>query len=60
MQREVDQLIDLQITTLKQESSLSSAQLREYHLRSEKIQTLCEELDRIKRSELASKFANAS
>jgi len=60
IQREVDQLIDLQIATLSQESPLTSVQLLEYRLRFEKIQTLYRELDRIKRTERAIKFANAS
>jgi hypothetical protein len=60
LQHEVDQLIDLQITTLRQQSSLTSAQLHDYHLRFQKIQALYEELDRINPSKLASKFATAS
>ena len=60
IQRELDQLIDLQITTLGQESSLTSAQLLDYHLRSEKIKALYRELDRIKRTRQAMKFVNAS
>lgn len=60
IQRELDQLIDLQITTLGQESALTSAQLLDYHLRSETIKALYGELDQIKRTRLAVKFANAS
>lgn len=57
---EVDQLIDLQITTFRQEWSLTSDQLLEYHLRFERIQELYRELDRIERTKLPIKFANAS
>jgi hypothetical protein len=49
IKREVLQLIDLQIETLKQESSLDSSQLLEYQARSAKIRTLYSELDRIGR-----------
>ncbi len=59
IQRELEQLIDLQITTLGQESSLTSAQLRDYHLRSDKIKALYKELDRIKRSRQAIQLVNA-
>lgn len=60
IQHELDQLIDLQITTLGQELSLTSSQLLDYHLRSERIRALYRELDRIKRTKLATKFAAAS
>lgn len=60
IRREVDQLIDLQLATLKKEASLTPAELRDYHLRSEKIQTLYSELDRIEQPKPAAKFAHAS
>jgi hypothetical protein len=60
IQHKVDQLIDLQITTLSQKSSLTSAQLLDYHLRFVRIQTLSKKLDWIKRTNLVIKFANAS
>jgi hypothetical protein len=41
IKREVLQLIDLQIETLKQDSSLDSFQLQDYQARSERIQQLC-------------------
>jgi hypothetical protein len=47
IKREVLQLIDLQIETLKQRSSLDSFQLNDYLVRSERIRKLYEELDRI-------------
>jgi uncharacterized protein with von Willebrand factor type A (vWA) domain len=45
IKREVLQLIDLQIETLKQESSLDSSELNEYQARSERIRKLYEALD---------------
>jgi len=60
IQYEVDQLIDLQIMTMKQESPLTSAQLLDYNLRFARIQELYRELDRINRTKLAMKFANVS
>lgn len=59
IRRKVDQLVNLQIATLGQESPLTSAQLHDYRVRFETIQKLYIELDRIKRTELAIKFANA-
>lgn len=44
---EVLQLIDLQIETLKRDSSLDSSQLNEYQARSERIRKLYEALDRL-------------
>ena len=45
IKREVLHLIDLQIETLKQESSLESTQISEYRARSERIRKLYEALD---------------
>jgi hypothetical protein len=47
IKREVLQLIDLQIESFKQESSLGSSQLNEYQARSERIRKLYEALDRL-------------
>jgi len=47
IKRDVLQLIDLQIETLKQESSLDASQLDEYQARSERIRKLYEVLDRL-------------
>jgi len=47
IKREVLQLIDLQIETLKQRSSLDSSQLTDFQARSERIRKLYDELDRI-------------
>ncbi len=60
IQREVEQLIDLQIALLSQESSLSSAQLMDYNSRFETIQILYRELDQIRRAEVVLKFANVA
>jgi hypothetical protein len=48
IKREVLQLIDLQIETLKQESSLDSSHLQDYRARSERIRQLYGELDQIR------------
>jgi hypothetical protein len=50
IEREVLQLIDLQIETLKQDSSLDHFQLQDYQARSERIRTLYRELDRVRRT----------
>jgi len=47
---EVCQLVDRQIETLRQPASLTSSDLLEYHVRSEKITGLYAELDRIVRT----------
>jgi hypothetical protein len=47
VKREVQTLIDIQIETFTQPASITSSQLPEYHDRSEKLRTLCQELDRI-------------
>jgi ppGpp synthetase/RelA/SpoT-type nucleotidyltranferase len=47
---EVDQLIELQIRTLRRESSLETTDLLDYSMRAERIKTLYQELDRITRS----------
>lgn len=44
---EVHLLIEVQVETFRQPEPLTSTQLREFHRRSEKISTLCHELDRI-------------
>ena len=48
IRRQVDELIEAQISTLKQSSSLTSSELTEYHGRSAKISKLFAELDRSK------------
>ena len=44
---EVRVLIDVQIETFGQPAPLTSSQLREFHHRSEKINTLCQKLNRM-------------
>ena len=44
---EVRLLIDVQIETFGQPAPLTFSQLRDFHYRSEKIGTLCQELNRI-------------
>jgi hypothetical protein len=50
IKREVFQLIDLQIATLRQQSSLDFSQLRDFRDRSKRLRELYEELDRIGRA----------
>jgi hypothetical protein len=47
IKREIPQLIDVQIETLKQRSSFDSFQLKDYQARSQRIRKLYVELDRI-------------
>jgi hypothetical protein len=60
IRREVNQLVELQIQTFRQESSLTSSNLLDYGLRAGKIRTLYQELDRIgrRRVELSSSRAS--
>lgn len=49
IKHEVHQLIDLRIEALRQPSALTSSDLLEYRLRSEKLTMLYQELDRMRR-----------
>lgn len=60
IRHEVQQLIQLQIDTLRLESSLTSAQLWEYHSRSQRITALYRELDQIRRNRLKYELKTAS
>ena len=60
LKREVHQLVDLQIQTLKQPSALTSSQLYDYKQRSERIRLLYRELDRIGCARIGSQFDRAS
>ena len=60
IKREVHQLVELQIHTLRQESPLTSSELFDYHVRSEKITTLYHELDRIGRMRIEWPLGRAS
>ena len=52
IRHEVQQLIQQQIDTLRLESSLTSAQLWEYHSRSKRITALYRELDQLRRDRI--------
>jgi hypothetical protein len=60
IRHEVQELIQLQIDTLKLESSLTPSQLWEYHSRSQRINALYRELDQIGRERLDSELRTAS
>jgi hypothetical protein len=60
IRHEVQQLIQLQIDTLRLECSLTSSQLWEYHSRARKITTLYRELDQIRRDRIKYKLKTAS
>ena len=50
IKREVCELVDQQIETLRHPTSLTFSDLGEYHVRSEKITTLYRELDQMVRT----------
>jgi len=60
IRHEVQQLIQLQIDTLRLESSLTSSELWEYHSRSQRITELYRELDQIRRDRFKSALQAAS
>jgi len=62
IKREVLQLIDLQIATLQQQSTLNTAQLQDFRTRAERLRRLYGELDRIGRARLGTglKYARAT
>jgi hypothetical protein len=60
IRHEVQQLIQLQIDTLRLESSLTSSQLWEYHSRSQRITALYRELDQIRRDRIKCGLRTAS
>jgi hypothetical protein len=60
IKRETDQLIDLQIQTFRMQSSLSSDELLEFHMRAKRLQTLFSALDQINRSKGKVDLASAS
>jgi hypothetical protein len=57
---EVQELIQLQIDTLRLESSLTSSQLWEYRSRARRITTLYRELDQIRRDHVKYELRTAS
>ena len=59
IKREVLQLVDLQIATLRQDSSLDSSLLQDFRARSKRLRELYEELDRIGRGRSRAEFRSA-
>jgi hypothetical protein len=58
--REVHQLVDLQIQTLRQPSYLTTSDLVDYRVRSEKLTVLYQELDQIQRASFNGQLRRAS
>ena len=60
IKREVHQLIDLQIQTLRQPSCLTTSDLLDYRVRSKKLTVLYQELDQIHRASFKGQLRRAS
>ena len=60
IRHEVQRLIQLQIDTLRLESSLTPSQLWEYNSRSQRITALYRELDQIRRDRIKYELKTAS
>ena len=60
IKREVHQLVDLQIETLRQPSCLTTSDLSDYRVRSEKLTVLYHELDQIRRASFKGQLRRAS
>lgn len=60
IKREVLQLVELQIETLRQKGCLTDSELEHYRARSEKIARLYQEIDRIVRARIDLRSARAS
>ena len=60
IKREVHQLVDLQIQTLRQPSCLTTSDLVDYRVRSKKITALHQELDQIRRTSFKGQLRRAS
>jgi hypothetical protein len=58
--REVHQLVDLQIQTLRQPSCLTTSDLLDYRVRSKKLTVLFQELDQIRRASFKGQLRRAS
>ena len=58
IKREVHQLVDLQIDTLRQPSCLTTSDLFDYRVRSQKIAVLYQELDQIRRANFEGRRAS--
>ncbi len=60
IEEEIQQLIRFQIDNFRQPMPLTSSQLHEHHRRSEKIRSLCKELDRIGTRRVIEEFRRIS
>ncbi|HWO35167.1 MAG TPA: hypothetical protein VNO32_40765 [Candidatus Acidoferrum sp.] len=60
IKREVHQLVDLQIETLRQPSNLTTSDLVDYRVRSKKITVLYHELDQIRRASFKGRLTSSS
>ncbi len=60
IKRQVHQLVDLQIETLRQPSCLTTSDLSDYSVRSKKITVLYQELDQIRRISFKGQLRRAS
>jgi hypothetical protein len=60
IKREVHQLVDLQIQTLRQPSSLTTSDLLDYRVRSKKLTVLYQELDQTRRASFKGQLRRAS
>lgn len=60
IKHEVHQLVNLQIQTLRQESPLTSSDRVGYHLRSEKITALYQEMDHMSGTRVGTQLPRAS
>jgi hypothetical protein len=60
IKREVHQLVDRQIETLRQPSTLTTSDLVDYRVRSKKITVLYHELDQLQRASFKGRLTRAS
>ena len=60
IKREVHQLVDLRIQTLRQPSCLTTSELLDYRVRSKKLTVLYQELDQIRRASFKGQSRKAS
>lgn len=59
IKREVHQLVDLQIETLRQPSNLTTSDLVDFRVRSKKITVLYHELDQLRRASFKGRLTRA-
>jgi hypothetical protein len=60
IKREVHQLVELQIQTLRQPSCLNTSDLLDYRVRSKKLTALYKELDHLRRASFEGRLRRAS